>query len=453
MFEELSFQSDGNRLPPQNIEAEEAVLGGIILDPEAMERVLIAVSPPLEPKDFYINTHQKIYQAMLELHGMGKPIDLLMLTEMLNTKGHLTSIGGKCKLAGLFDRAVSAVNIDHLAQLLREKRRYRDFLRVGGEIQELAYSPSFTDLSKLQEIAFEKIESIADESFSEETSHVSDAVINNFQEISDRHQGIALPGIPCGFYDLDAMTNGFHRGDLVIIAGRPSMGKTAFAVCCAKNIADASKLPVIIFSMEMAKEQLSLRILSERSRIDSGSLTTGRVSETQWAQLGEAVSWLSNTPIYINDKPSATPAYIAAEIKSIKAKHKIDEIGGIVIDYLQLMEGSGDNRVQDLGKITRSLKQIARTFKVPVFCLSQLSRGVEGRTNKRPMMSDLRDSGSIEQDADLVIMLYRDEYYNADTPDRGIAEIIITKHRNGPTGTVKLLFEPEFTAFKNLKKF
>lgn len=452
MLEELNFRSDAsNELPPQSIEAEEVVLGGILLDPDAMERALMSVSPPLEAADFYVTAHAKIYQAMIDLYRAGKPVNLMLLAEKLSEKDQLDKIGGRLKLANLIDRTVSAANIDILVQLIREKKRKRDYIKVGGEIQNLAYSPLFVNLSEMHEAAAEKLSSIFEDSGADETSHISEAAIANFKEIESRNKGILLPGVPCGFYDLDAMTNGFQRGDLIIIAGRPSMGKTAFAVDCAKNIADRCRLPVIIFSLEMSKEQLSLRILSERSKIESGALTTGKINEDQWINLIGAVDWLSEVPIYINDNPLATPTYIASQIKKSKARYRISEIGCIVIDYLQLMEGAGDNRVQDLGKITRSLKKIAREFKVPILCLSQLSRGVEGRNNKRPLMSDLRESGSIEQDADVVIMLYRDEYYNPDTPEKGIAEIIITKHRNGPTGIVKLLFDPRFTNFKNFK--
>lgn len=452
MSEELGFQVATNELPPQSIEAEGAVLGGILLDPEGMDRALMAVSPPLEPQDFYVHAHAKIFQAMVDLHRAGKPTNLMLLAEKLIETDNLSKVGGRTKLADLVDGVISAANIDVLVQLIREKKRKRDYIKVGGEIQDLAYSPLFVKLSELQEAASEKLLSISDDLSADETSHISEAAIANFREIESRNEGILLPGVPCGFYDLDSMTTGFQRGDLVIIAGRPSMGKTAFAIDCAKNIADSSRLPVIVFSLEMSKEQLSLRILSERSKIESGLLTTGKINEGQWIDLTAAVDWLSEVPIYINDNPIATPGYIASQIKKTKARYNISEIGCIVIDYLQLMEGAGDNRVQDLGKITRSLKKVARTFKVPVLCLSQLSRGVESRTNKRPLMSDLRESGSIEQDADVVIMLYRDEYYNPDTPDKGLAEIIITKHRNGPTGMVKLLFDPRFTTFKNFKK-
>lgn len=261
---------------------------------------------------------------------------------------------------------------------------------------------------------------------------------------------MVLPGIPCGFYDLDAMTQGFQRSDLIIAAGRPSMGKTSFVLNIARNIAAFHKLPVAVFSLEMSKEQLVYRLLSSEVEIESGRLRAGRISQNEWEPLGHAISALSQLPVFIDDTPNISVTEMRSKARRLQAEQG-GALGLVLIDYLQLMEGSGsENRVQELSRVTRALKGLARELSVPVIALSQLSRGVESRTNKRPMMSDLRESGSIEQDADLIIMLYRDEYYNPDTPDRGIAEIIITKHRNGPVGTVKLLFEPQFTRFRNL---
>jgi replicative DNA helicase len=261
---------------------------------------------------------------------------------------------------------------------------------------------------------------------------------------------MVLPGISCGFYDLDAMTQGFQRSDLIITAGRPSMGKTSFVLNIARNIAAFHKLPVAVFSLEMSKEQLVYRLLSSEVKIESGRLRAGRINQNEWEPLGHAISILSQLPVFIDDTPNISVNEMRSKARRLQAEQG-GALGLILIDYLQLMENSGsENRVQELSRITRALKGLARELNVPVIALSQLSRGVEARTNKRPMMSDLRESGSIEQDADVIIMLYRDDYYNPDTPDRGIAEIIITKHRNGPVGTVKMLFEPQFTLFRNL---
>ncbi|MBD2505870.1 replicative DNA helicase [Nostoc muscorum FACHB-395] len=865
MAEELNFKGDGSdRLPPQNIEAEEAILGGILLDPEAISRV----SDRLLPEAFYISAHKDIYQAAVRLHTQGKPTDLLSVTSWLTDHEMLTRIGGRNKLATLVDRTVSAVNIDALAGLVMEKYLRRQLIKAGNEIVHLGYETE-TELPTVLDQAEQKVFGVTQERPQSGLVHISDTLINNFQDIEDRNQGIALPGVPCGFYDLDAMTSGFQRSDLIIVAGRPSMGKclshdseivladgtittieelykqrhaslltlnndwkftftqpcafvddgikpvfrvttrlgrsiettithpyltikgwqklenlkvgdkiaiprkidvfgshsmrecevkllayligdggltnctprftnsnpllqtdflqavadfggltgeilqleseefvshgfacmsksrknsltlwleelglwgkdahsktipsiifklersqialflnrlfatdgwaalltsgqsqlgyatvseklarqiqhlllrfgiiaslkkrsvkykntrrpawqlditdalsiktfiaeigifskeeaiekvaaaisqkryqtnrdlipveiweqialakgnetwsslarhagiqgytnmhvgkralkrerlwilataldnlplqqlatsdvywdeivaiesvgdkqvydltipethnfvandicvhnTAFCLNLAHNIAASYKLPVAFFSLEMSKEQLTQRLLASEAQIESSYLRTGRLSQTQWEPLSRAIGILSEMPIYIDDTPNITVTQMRSQSRRLQAEVGT-ELGLIVIDYLQLMEGAGDNRVQELSKITRQLKGLARELSVPVIALSQLSRGVEARTNKRPMLSDLRESGSIEQDADLVIMLYRDEYYSPDTPDRGIAEVIIAKHRNGPTGTAKLLFNPQFTKFQNLK--
>ncbi|AKG20233.1 replicative DNA helicase [Calothrix sp. 336/3] len=445
MSEELSFQSDGSdRVPPQNIEAEEAILGGILLDPEAIGRI----NDILSPEAFYIFAHKEIYQATQRLHSQGKPTDLLSVTSWLSDHDLLTKIGGRNKLASLVDRTVSAVNIDSLAQLVTEKYLRRQLIKAGNEIVQLGFTTE-TELPLVLDEAEQKVFAITQEKPQSGLVHISDTLINNFQEIEARNQGVALPGIPCGFYDLDAMTSGFQRSDLIIVAGRPSMGKTAFCLNLAHNIAASYKLPVAVFSLEMSKEQLVQRLLAAEAGIESQYLRSGRLSQTQWEPLSRAIGVLSEMPIFIDDTPNITVTEMRSQARRLQAEIGAD-LGLIVIDYLQLMEGAGDNRVQELSRITRSIKGLARELSVPVIALSQLSRGVEARTNKRPMLSDLRESGSIEQDADLVIMLYRDDYYNSDSPDRGIAEVIIAKHRNGPTGTVKLLFDPQYTKFKNL---
>ena len=591
MAEGLSFQGDGsNRLPPQNIEAEEAILGGILLDPEAIGRV----SDRLVPEAFYISAHTTIYQAALRLHIQQKPTDLLSITSWLTDNDQLTQIGGRNKLATLVERTVSAVNIDALAGLVMEKYLRRQLIKAGNEIVHLGFETE-TELPIVLDNAEQKVFNVTQQKTQSGLVHIGDTLTNTYEDIETRHQGIALPGIPCGFYDLDAMTSGFQRSDLIIVAGRPSMGKTAFCLNLAHNIAAGYKLPVAVFSLEMSKEQLVQRLLASEAQIESGYLRSGRISQTQWDSLGRAIGMLSEMPIFIDDTPNITVTQMRSQSRKLQAQQNT-ELGLIIIDYLQLMEGAGDNRVQELSKITRSLKGLARELSVPVIALSQLSRGVEARTNKRPMLSDLRESGcltgdslitladtglqvpikelvgksgfavwalnektmklekaivsnafstgikpvftlktrlgrkiratanhkfltihgwkkldelspkqhiclprhlsisgkqtmtdwdkivaiipdreeevfdltvpnlhnfvanniivhnSIEQDADLVIMLYRDEYYSPDTPDRGIAEVIIAKHRNGPTGTVKLLFDPQFTKFKNLAR-
>ena len=447
MAEGLSFQGDGsNRLPPQNIEAEEAILGGILLDPEAIGRV----SDRLVPEAFYISAHTTIYQAALRLHIQQKPTDLLSITSWLTDNDQLTQIGGRNKLATLVERTVSAVNIDALAGLVMEKYLRRQLIKAGNEIVHLGFETE-TELPIVLDNAEQKVFNVTQQKTQSGLVHIGDTLTNTYEDIETRHQGIALPGIPCGFYDLDAMTSGFQRSDLIIIAGRPSMGKTAFCLNLAHNIAAGYQLQVAVFSLEMSKEQLVQRLLASEAGIESSYLRSGRISQTQWDPLLRAINRLSETPIFIDDTSNITVTQMRSQARRLQAEQS-KNLGLIVIDYLQLMEGSSDNRVQELSRITRSLKGLARELSVPIIALSQLSRGVEARTNKRPMLSDLRESGSIEQDADIVMMLYRDEYYSPDTPDRGIAEVIIAKHRNGPTGTIKLLFDPQFTKLKNLAK-
>ncbi len=821
MSGEPNFQGNSDRLPPQNIEAEEAILGGILLDPEAISRV----SDRLVAEAFYISAHKEIYQAALRLHGQSKPTDLLAVISWLTDHDLLTRIGGRNKLATLVDRTVSAVNIDALAQLVMDKYLRRMLIKAGNEIVQLGYQTE-NELPFVLDQAEQKVFGITQERPESGLVHISDTLINNFQEIEARNQGVSLPGIPSGFYDLDAMTSGFQRSDLIIVAGRPSMGKcldenseillsdgsittikdiyhrrqgelltlgddwkfhltqpsafiddgikpvfgvtthlgryiettithpyltingwrqlselrvgdkiavprkidvfgtetipdcevkllayligdacltdsiptciqndftetiiavlnsvrhknptpnplpacregafdvphvirkrtipniifklersqvslflnrlfasngwatvltsgqsqlgyssvseklarqiqhlllrfgiiaslkkcsiqyqetskqawqldindaqsiktfiseigifgadealakvetalnqencdlipeeiweqiatdkcpgikgkkalsreklwilatnsenlplqqlatsdvywdeivsiepmgckqvydltipvshnfvandicvhnTAFCLNIAHNIASLYKLPVAVFSLEMSKEQLAQRLLASEAKIESSYLRTGRLSQTQWEPLSRAIGMLSDMPIFIDDTPNITVTEMRSQARRLQAEQNT-QLGLIVIDYLQLMEGGGDNRVQELSKITRSIKGLARELSVPVIALSQLSRGVEARTNKRPMLSDLRESGSIEQDADLVMMLYRDDYYNPDSPDRRIAEVNIAKHRNGPVGTIKLLFDPQFTRFENLAK-
>ncbi|MDJ0687669.1 MAG: replicative DNA helicase [Xenococcaceae cyanobacterium MO_188.B32] len=436
-----------NSLPPQIIEAEEAILGGILLDPEAMVRV----ADILAKDAFYVQAHREIYHAAMVLHGQGKPTDLISVSTWLADRSLLEKIGGTTKLAQLLNRTVSAANVDRLATLVMDKYVRRQLISAGHEIVDLGYDTA-EELEKVLDESEQKIFRLTQERPQQGLVPISETIIQTFTDIENLHQEIALPGIPSGFYDLDAMTSGFSRSDLIIIAGRPSMGKTSFCLNIAANIAREQKLPVAVFSLEMSREQLTQRMLSGEAKIASNRLRSGRISQNEFEPLINAVANLSELPIYIDDTANLSVMQMRSQVRRLQAQQK-DKLGLVLLDYLQLMEGSGsDNRVQELSKITRSLKGLAREINAPIIALSQLSRGVEQRTNKRPMLSDLRESGSIEQDADLVIMLYREEYYNPDTPARGIAEIIITKHRNGPTGTVKLLFKSELTKFENLAR-
>ena len=445
MVHEPSFRAVSDRLPPQNIDAEEAILGGVLLDPEAIGRV----AEILQPEAFYISAHQEIYRAALVLSNQGQPTDLLRITTWLRDEGILDKVGGQARLIQLVDRTVSAVNIDQYAKLVMDKYMRRQLISAGTQITQMGFDTK-TPLAQLLDQAEQSIFNVTQTRPTKGLTSTADVIMTTFADIEQLSEGLVLPGIPCGFYDLDAMTQGFQRSDLIIAAARPAMGKTSFVLNIARNIAASStKLPIAVFSLEMSKEQLVYRLLSSEAQVESGRLRSGRLSQHEWAPLSNAIDSLSQIPIFIDDTANITVNEIRSKCRRLQAEQG-GALGLILIDYLQLMEGGGDNRVQELSKMTRALKQLARELNVPIITLSQLSRGVESRTNKRPMMSDLRESGSIEQDADLIMMLYRDEYYNPDTPDRGIAEVIITKHRNGPVGTVKLLFEPQFTRFRNL---
>jgi replicative DNA helicase len=434
--------SSAPMLPPQNVEAEEAVLGGILLDPGAIARV----ADLLPPDAFYIAAHKEIYKAALALYHAGRPTDLLHLSTWVFDHHLSDKIGGNNKLAELVDRTVSAINIDRYAALLLDKWQRRRLIHAGNEIVQLGYDTS-RELEEVTNESEQKVFALSRQSQNNTaTSDLCDTIASCYGRIEQISSGQTAPGIPSGFYDLDAKTGGFGRGDLIVVAGRPAMGKTAFATGCARNVAD--KEPTLIFSLEMSKEQLGDRFLSTESGVPSERMRTGKLQDNDWAALSDALGTLASLPVVINDQSIITVAQMA----SIARQVSIDKggLGMVLIDYVQLMGEGKDNRVQELSRITRQLKIMAKELKVPVILLSQLSREVETRTNKRPMMSDLRESGSIEQDADIVLMLYRDEYYNPNTPDRGIAELIIAKHRNGPTGTIKLLFDSEVTQFKNL---
>jgi replicative DNA helicase len=432
-------------LPPQNIEAEESILGGILLDPKAMSRVvdfLIADA-------FYVKSHQEIYRAAIGLQAKGNPTDLMTVSSWLQDHYLLDEVGGIPRLLQLVDRTVSAANIDRYAELVMDKYMRRQLISTGGEIIELARDTTM-ELENVFDESEQKIFRLTQKRPQEGLIFLGDTLIETFNEIEKMQEQTTLPGIATNFYDLDAITSGFQPSDLIIIAGRPSMGKTSFAINIAHNIAKQN-LPVAIFSLEMSKEQLAQRLLSSEANIASNLIRSGRIPQNEMEKILNGMDKLSSIPIYIDDSANLSVIQMRSQVRRLQAEKK-GQVGLVLIDYLQLMEGGGDNRVQELSKITRSLKALAREIRAPVIALSQLSRTVESRTNKRPMMSDLRESGSIEQDADLIIMLYRDEYYNQDSPDRGVAEAIIAKHRNGPTGTIKLLFQPEFTKFLNLKQ-
>ncbi len=439
------FEALPDQVPPQNLEAEEVVLGGILLDPDAIGRV----ADILQPEAFYLGAHREIYRTALMLHSQGKPTDLTAMGAWLADTGQLEKVGGTARLSELVDRTLSTASLETVARLVMDKHLRRQLIRSGNNVIRLGFDQT-KPMEQVLDEAEQEIFAISQSKPSAGLTPTAAILTSTFNEIESRSLGTSVAGIPVNFYDLDAITQGLQRSDLIIVAGRPAMGKTSIVLNIAKNVAQLHDLPVCVFSLEMSKEQLTYRLLSMEVGIESGRLRTGRLQQEEWPLLGQAINTLGQLPVFIDDKPNAGVLEMRSLCRRLMAEQGRD-LGLVVIDYLQLMEGSTpDNRVQELSRITRGLKGMARELNVPVMALSQLSRGVEARTNKRPMLSDLRESGSIEQDADLVLMIYRDEYYNPDTPDRGITEVIVTKHRNGPVGTVKLLFEPQFTRFRNL---
>ncbi len=434
-----------DRLPPQNVEAEAEILGGILLDPEACSRV----TELLRPEAFYISAHQDIYRAALALFAQGRPTDLMSVSAWLEDRGLLEKIGGTAALRRLVEQTVSSVNIDQYAKLVAEKYLRRRLIRVGTEAAELAYA-STLEIPQVMDRIEQALFEVTQERIQRSLMPASDILLTIFADLEQRAEaGDTLPGIPSGFYDLDALTQGLQRSDLVIVAGRPSMGKTALCLNMAHHIGAQMQQPIAIFSLEMSREQLVQRLLASEARIEGFRLKSGRISEAEWQRLSQAIGYLAQMPIYIDDTANCTVTEIRSKARRLQAESGCP-LAMILIDYLQLMDGGGENRVQELARMTRGLKGLAKELNTPVVVLSQLSRAVESRADKRPQLSDLRESGSIEQDADLVMMLYRPEYYDPNTPDKGIAEVIIAKHRNGPVGTVRLLFENQYTQFKNM---
>lgn len=432
-----------DRTPPHLLEAEEAVIGGILLDPDAITRVVGIV----ESESFYLGAHKAIFAAAIALHSKGKVSDLTNVAMALADANQLEKAGGHTRLTELVDKTLSTASIAGAAKLVAEKHLRRKLLTITEEINALVYDKG-CKIGRLLDTAETKIFSLTANSGDEGPKWSGDILARVFDQITISSGEEKGPGIPTGFNDLDSLTQGLQRTDLIILAARPAMGKTAVALNLARNVAKTG-LPVIIFSLEMSEEQLMSRLIAIETGIETSRQRNGELRREEWGLLAHGVSELSKIPIAINDRSSTGVAEMRAQCRQLAAKMG-QPPGLIIVDYLQLMEGRGtDNRVQEVSRITRSLKGMAKELDTPVMALSQLSRAVEQRTNKRPMLSDLRESGSIEQDADLVAMLYRDEYYNPETPDRGITEVIIAKSRHGSVGTVRLLFESQFTRFRS----
>lgn len=436
-----------DRVPPQNIEAEQAVLGAILRDADA----LITAMERISHEDFYRPTHQRIFETMVELSDENEPIDLITLTARLKNKGALEEIGGVRYLSELAGAVPTAANIDYYAAIVEEKSMLRRLIRAATQIVTSGFASS-DDVSTLLSDAEQRIFEISQRRNSNGFTSIRDVLMEVFERIEFlySHKGGAT-GIPSGFPDLDKMTSGFQRSDLIIVAARPSVGKTAFALNIAQNVGVRAKETVAIFSLEMGAAQLVQRMICAEANVDAGRLRTGHLEPEDWEKLTMAIGALSESQIYIDDSASVTVADIRAKCRRLKQERGL---GMILIDYLQLIHGRGrgDNRQQEVSEISRTLKQIARELNVPVIALSQLSRGVEQRQDKRPMLSDLRESGSIEQDADIVAFLYRDDYYDKESEKKDTIEIIIAKQRNGPVGTVELAFLKNFNKFVPLNR-
>lgn len=435
-----------DRVPPHNQEAEQSVIGAIFLEPQA----LITAAEIIMSEDFFRVAHQKIFQTMLRLSDQGKAIDVVTVTEELSAKKELEDVGGISYISEIANAVPTAANIGHYAKIVEEKSILRRLIRVATTIVEDGFTRE-DEVEALLAEAERKMMEVANRKNAGDFQHIKDVLVETYDNIEKLHSRKGdVTGIPTGFRDLDRITAGFQRNDLIIVAARPSVGKTAFALNVAQNVATKTDENVAIFSLEMGAEQLVMRMICAEGNIDAQVLRTGSLTTEDWRKLTMAMGSLSNAGIFIDDTPGIRVNEIRSKCRRLKQEYGL---GMILIDYLQLIQGSGGsqaNRQQEVSEISRSLKGLARELQVPVIALSQLSRGVEQRQDKRPMMSDLRESGSIEQDADIVSFLYREDYYDKETENQNMIEIIIAKQRNGPTGTVTLAFVKEFNKFVNI---
>ena len=438
-----------HKLPPQNLEAEQSVLGGILIENEAINRVMEI----LDADDFYRDGHRKIFNALINLSERDEPADLITLTNELRKIDQLDSIGGASYLASLIDSVPTAANIEYYAKIVKEKSILRKLIQTSTEIITQSYEDR-GDVEVFLDEAERAIFDISEKRVRPSFFSIRDVVKESFKTIERLFQKKELvTGVPSGFKELDRMTAGFQPSDLIIIAGRPSMGKTAFCLNVAQYAAIENKIPVAVFSLEMSKEQLVIRMLCSEAHVEGTRLRTGFLNESDWPKLTIAAGNLSEAPIYIDDSAALSVLELRAKARRLKSERGL---GMLIIDYLQLMKGRArvESRQQEISEISRSLKALAKELNIPVIAVSQLSRKTEERTGNRPQLSDLRESGAIEQDADLILFIYRDEVYNRseDNPNRGKAEVVIGKQRNGPIGKIELAFLDKFTTFKDLYK-
>jgi replicative DNA helicase len=443
-------QIDALKLPPHSLEAEQSILGGLLLDNEAADRIGDIVGDD----DFYSDAHRVIYRHIAQLGSEGKPVDVVTLSEALQSVQKLDYVGGLAYLGALVQNVPTAANIRHYAQIVRERSILRQLAATAGEIADAAYNPLGRGAKTVLDEAEAKVLHIAEQgSRGQRTFAVLKdllaEVVDRIETLYNRDDPSDVTGIATGYADLDKMTSGLQPGDLVIVAGRPSMGKSSLAINIGEHVALELKKPVVVFSMEMGASQLALRMIGSVGKLDQHKLRTGRLGAEDWENLSSALGRLSEAPIMIDE----TPALNAIEVRSRarRLQKQYGQLGLVIVDYLQLMQAQsqGENRATEISEISRAMKSLAKELKVPVMALSQLNRSLEQRPNKRPVMSDLRESGAIEQDADVILFIYRDEVYNPDTQEKGTAEIIIGKQRNGPIGTVRLTFLGEHTRFEN----
>jgi len=438
------------RVPPQNIEAEMSVLGSLMLDKDAV----IKIADLIRPDDFYKDSNRLIYETMLELFEDREPIDLLSLSNRLEEKKKLEEAGGAGYLTDLVNTVPTASNVVHYAKVVQKKSLLRKLIGAASEIIELGYEEA-EDVEKVLDEAEQKLFGVSQKYVKADFVPLKTYLESAFNRIDELHKGDRdLRGVPTGFQDLDNILAGFQKSDLIILASRPSIGKTSLALDIARNVALKKKIPVGMFSLEMSSDQLVDRMLAAEARVDAWRIRTGRLrsseDEDDFAKIGEAMGILSEAPIYIDDSARANVMEMRTLARRLQAEHNL---GLIIIDYLQLMEGrTSDNRVQEVSEISRSLKGLARELNIPVLALSQLSRAVENRSPQIPKLSDLRESGSIEQDADVVMFLYREDREKPDTPNKNVVQVIVSKHRNGPLGTASLYFNDTITSFSSLEK-
>ena len=438
------------KLPPHSIEAEQSLIGGLLLDNSAWDRIADIVSPA----DFYRDDHRRIFLHIRKLVETGRPADVVTVFESIENANEADQTGGLGYLGEIANATPSAANIRRYAEIVHERAVLRKLVTVGDEIAGSALNPSGRDVKTLLDQAEQKVFEIAEsgnrtsQGFMAITPLLGD-VVERIEVLYNRENPSEITGTATGFYKLDEMTSGLQPGDMIVVAGRPSMGKTAFALNIAEHVGMELRKPVAIFSLEMSGPQLAMRFLSSAGRLDQTKIRTGRLSDEDWEKMSVALGKLHEAPIHIDETGAINASDLRARARRLH--RQCGQLGLIVIDYLQLMTSTKDNenRATEISEISRSIKALAKELQVPVIALSQLSRKVEERNDKRPLMSDLRESGAIEQDADIIMMMYRDEYYNKDTKDPGVAEVIITKHRNGPTGNVRLTFLGEYTRFEN----